>query len=345
MEEKKGNKNLHRAKTGKKDEFYTRLEDIEREIRHYKEQFRDKVVYCNCDDPRISNFFHYFSYNFEKLGIKKLITTCYKNQQVDLFSTYNSEKSIYLEYQGDTNSNRIPDLDEIDVNYLQGDGDFRSKESIELLKQCDIVVTNPPFSLFREYLSQLIEYDKQFLIIGNINSISYKECFELIKENKMWLGYNTVRHFQQPDGTIYETARSFWYTNLDIQKRHENLILYKKYTPEEYPTYDNYDAINVNHTTDIPMDYSGKMGVPITFLDKYNPNQFEIHTLGIGEDNFTPTKRYSKFRDPITKEEVNDKRDFLLYVRDPNGKYLTSEGYRVNKVYARIIISNKLIQQ
>ncbi len=290
MEEKKGNKNLHRAKTGKKDEFYTRLEDIEREIRHYKEQFRDKVVYCNCDDPRISNFFHYFSYNFEKLGIKKLITTCYKNQQVDLFSTYNSEKSIYLEYQGDTNSNRIPDLDEIDVNYLQGDGDFRSKESIELLKQCDIVVTNPPFSLFREYLSQLIEYDKQFLIIGNINSISYKECFELIKENKMWLGYNTVRHFQQPDGTIYETARSFWYTNLDIQKRHENLILYKKYTPEEYPTYDNYDAINVNHTTDIPMDYSGKMGVPITFLDKYNPNQFEIHTLGIGESKEGYTK-------------------------------------------------------
>jgi hypothetical protein len=334
MEEKKGNRNLHKAKSGKKDEFYTRLEDIERELRNYKEQFRGKVVYCNCDDPRISNFFHYFSFNFEKLGLKSLITTCYKNQDVDLFTTYNSEKSIYLEYKGDTNSNRIPDSDEIHVNYLQGDGDFRSKESIELLKQCDIVVTNPPFSLFREYMSQLIEYNKHFLIIGNINSISYRECFDLIKENKMWLGYNTVRHFQQPDGTMYETARSFWYTNLDIQKRHENLILYKKYNPVEYPNYENYDAINVNQTNDIPLDFDGKMGVPITFLDKYNPDQFEIIGLGISNSGIEigvhPYKpEHKKYRKEVQKRGAVD-----------GDLYMMNNGI-VEVPYARIIIKNK----
>lgn len=273
---KSQNKNLHKAKKGKNDEFYTQLTDIERELKHYKHHFKDKVVYCNCDDPRISNFFHYFSFNFEKLGLKKLITTCYKNQSADLFSTNDKESAIYLEYNGDMNGNNVPDIEEIGIHHLEGDGDFRSKESIELLKQADIVVTNPPFSLFREYMAQLIDYNKKFLVVGNINAISYKECFEFIKDNKMWLGYNTLRHFKQPDGSMYETARSFWYSNLDIDKRHEELILFKTYNEDDYPSYDNYNAINVNKTTDIPLDYEGCMGVPITFLDKYNPEQFEI---------------------------------------------------------------------
>lgn len=277
------NKNLHAAKSNKKDEFYTQLSDIEKELRHYKNHFKNKVVLCNCDDPRVSNFFHYFSYNFEKLGLKKLIATCYKNQDMDLFSQNNSEKAIYLEYCGDKNGNHIPDLEEIGIKRLKGDGDFRSEECVELLKQADIVVTNPPFSLFREYVSQLVTYEKKFLIIGNINAITYRECFELIKKNKMWLGYNCARHFAKPDGSMYETARSFWYTNLDVKKRHEDLIFYKSYKSEEYPKYDNYDAINVDKTKEIPMDYAGAMGVPITFLDKYNPEQFEI--IGQGQGN------------------------------------------------------------
>jgi hypothetical protein len=189
MAKKAQNNNLHKAKNNKKDEFYTQLADIEYELRHYKEHFKDKVVYCNCDDPRVSNFFHYFSYNFEHLGLKKLIATCYKNQNADLFSQNDSEKAIYLEYDGDKNGNKIPDPEEIGIIALKEDGDFRSKESIELLKQADIVVTNPPFSLFREYVAQLIEYDKKFLIVGHQNAITYKDIFKLMKENKLWLGY------------------------------------------------------------------------------------------------------------------------------------------------------------
>jgi len=270
------NKNLHKAKNNKKDEFYTQLSDIENELKHYKTHFKNKVVYCNCDDPRMSNFFHYFSYNFEDLGLKKLITTCYQNQHRDLFSQHDSERAIYLEYYGDLNKNKVPDIEEIGIQTLKGDGDFRSAESIALLQQADIVVTNPPFSLFRDYVAQLIEYNKKFLIVGNINAITYKELFPLIKINKIWLGYNCLRHFGKPDGSMFETARSYWYTNLDIAKRHEDLILYKTYTPEDYPKYDNYNAINVDKTKEIPMDYKGAMGVPITFLDKYNPEQFEI---------------------------------------------------------------------
>lgn len=283
------NKNLNQAKNAKKDEFYTQLVDIENELKHYKEHFKDKVVLCNCDDPRVSNFFHYFSYNFEKLGLKKLITTCYKNQERDLFSQNDSERAIWLEYNGDKNGNRVPDPDEIGINYFQGDGDFRSKECIELLKQADIVVTNPPFSLFREYVAQLIEYDKKFIIIGHQNAIHYKDCFQLIKENRMWLGYGFkggAGHFfskyedvatagNHKEGMIRVSGVN-WFTNLDIQKRHEDLILFKKYTADEYPSYDNYEAINVNKTSDIPNDYFGIMGVPITFMDKYNPDQFEI---------------------------------------------------------------------
>ena len=290
MAKKAQNKNLHQAKNNKRDEFYTQLSDIENELRHYKEHFKDKVVYCNCDDPRVSNFFHYFSYNFEHLGLKKLIATCYKNQNADLFSQNDSEKAIYLEYDGDKNGNSVPDPEEIGIIELKGDGDFRSAESIELLKQADIVVTNPPFSLFREYVAQLIEYDKKFVIVGHQNAISYKEIFKLMKENNLWLGYGFkggAGHFINTQYEDYATAGDHregmirvsgvhWFTNLDISKRHEDLILYKPYNEEEYPTYDNYDAINVNKTKDIPIDYSGVMGVPITFLDKYSPEQFEI---------------------------------------------------------------------
>ena len=290
------NKNLHKAKSNKKDEFYTQLSDIERELKHYKKHFKDKVVYCNCDDPRVSNFFHYFSYNFEKLGLKKLITTCYKNQDMDLFSKNNSEQAVYLEYSGDKNGNNIPDIEEIGIEPLEGDGDFRSKESIELLKQADIVVTNPPFSLFREYVAQLIEYDKKFIIVGSFNAITYKEIFKLIKENKMWLGhgfkggnayFKTTHTTDEFAKGVYDKNTGLvkfrnitWYTNIEIAKRDEELILFKKYTSSEYPKYDNYEAINIAKTKDIPIDYDGVMGVPITFLDKYNPSQFEI----IGSD-------------------------------------------------------------
>jgi Adenine-specific methyltransferase EcoRI len=286
------NKNeiLHKAKASKKDEFYTQLPDIERELRHYKNYFIDKVVYCNCDDPRVSYFFHYFSYNFEKLGLKKLIATCYKNQNMDLFSQNDTEQAIYLEYDGDKNGNNVPDHDEIGVKPLKGDGDFRSQETIELLKQADIVVTNPPFSLFSEYVTQLIEYDKKFIIIGHQNSITYKDIFKLIKHNKLWLGYGFKRNMAHFINRHYDDYASDtdhkegmirvsgvqWFTNMDITKRHEEFILYKTYNPEEYPKYDNYNAIEVSRSVNIPIDYDGAMGVPITFLNKYNPEQFEL---------------------------------------------------------------------
>lgn len=289
------NKSLSRAKKDPNDEFYTQLEDIERELRHYRHHFKNKVVYCNCDDPRVSNFFHYFSYNFEKLGLKKLITTCYQNQQMDMFSKNDIDKAIYLVYEGEKDGGKIPTVENIGVNFLEGDGDFRSEECINLLKEADIVVTNPPFSLFREYVAQLIEHEKDFLIIGSLNAITYKETFQLMKDNKIWLGFNNgdmafkVPSYFKPRKTRYwedETGQKWrsmgnigWYTNLDITKRHEELILYKKYNPEEYPKYNNYNIINVDKVVDIPIDYDGIMGVPITFMGKYNPKQFEI--LGI----------------------------------------------------------------
>jgi len=327
-------RNLDTAKSSKKDEFYTQLSDIERELKHYKSHFKDKIIYCNCDDPRVSNFFHYFSYNFEKLGLKKLITTCFKNQDMDLFSQNNSEQAIYLEYDGDKNRNNMPDVEEIGIKHLNSDGDFRSKECIELLKQSDIVVTNPPFSLFREYIAQLIGHHKKFIIIGHQNAISYKEIFKLIKENKIWLGFGFkggAAHFINKHYEDYAAAGDHkegmirvsgvvWFTNLDISKRHEDLILYKKYNSEEYPTYDNYDAINVNTTKDIPMDYSGVMGVPITFLDKYNPEQFEI--LGL-----SASAGYNKEIVGIPFLGNKDARPLI------NGK----------NTYARIFIRNKKI--
>ena len=324
-----GNKNLHAASKNKKDEFYTQLSDIENELKHYKNHFKNKVVYCNCDDPRVSNFFHYFSYNFEKLGLKKLIATCYKSQNMNLFSQNDSEKAIYLIYEGDKNKNNIPDTEEIGIKNLKGDGDFRSKECIELLKQVDIVVTNPPFSLFREYLTQLIEYDKKFIIVGHQNAITYKECFKLIKENKMWLGYGFkggAAHFINKHYEDYATAGDHkegmirvsgvtWFTNLEISKRHEDLILYKKYNEEEYPRYDNYNAININTTKDIPCDYEGVMGVPITFLDKYNPEQFEIidinpHFFSIVEQGLPKPKqlKITGQKDPYARILIKNKK-------------------------------------
>lgn len=299
MAAKSSNNNLHKAKDSKKDEFYTQLSDIENELKHYKDHFKDKIVYCNCDDPRVSNFFQYFSFNFEALGLKKLITTCYKNQDAELFSQNESEQAVYLEYEGDKNGNHVPDIEEIGIKSLSGDGDFRSAECIELLKQADIVVTNPPFSLFREYVAQLIKYEKKFIIVGHQNAITYKEIFKLIKENKIWLGYGFkggAAHFINQHYEDYASAGDHkegmirvsgvqWFTNLDINKRHEDLLLFKEYTPEEYPTYDNYDAINVDVTKHIPKDYKGAMGVPITFLDKYNPEQFEIIKFRKGNDD------------------------------------------------------------
>lgn len=283
------NRNLNQAKEAKKDEFYTQLEDINNELRHYRDHFRGKTVLCNCDDPRVSNFFTYFAYNFEKLGLKKLITTCYKNQDADLFSQHKSERAVYLIYEGDRNGNHLPDPEEIGIKPLQGDGDFRSAECIELLKEADIVVTNPPFSLFREYVAQLIQYNKKFLIIGHQNAIKYKEIFPLIMANKIWLGYgfkggaghfiskyeDTATAGDHREGMIRVSGVT-WFTNLEIKKRHEDLILYRTYSPDQYPKYENYDAINVDRTEDIPFDYDGLMGVPITFMDKYNPDQFEI---------------------------------------------------------------------
>lgn len=336
MTEKAKNKNLQEAKSNKKDEFYTQLTDIERELKYYKKHFKDKVVYCNCDDPRVSNFFHYFSYNFEKLGLKKLVATCYKNQNMDLFSQNDAEQAIFLEYTGDKNGNNIPDPSEIGIEKLKGDGDFRSKECIELLKQADIVVTNPPFSLFREYVAQLIEYDKKFVIVGHQNAISYRDIFKLIKENKLWLGYGFkggAAHFINKHYEDYATAGDHkegmirvsgvhWFTNLDISKRHEDLILYKNYNTEEYPTYDNYDAINVDKTKDIPMDFDGVVGVPITFLDKYNPDQFEI--LGL-----SASAGYNAEIVGIPFLGDKDARPLI------NGK----------NTYARIFIKNKKVQK
>ena len=325
MEKKSLNKKFQSAKASKQDEFYTQLSDIEKELKNYKQHFKNKVVLCNCDDPRVSNFFHHFSYNFEGLGLKKLITTCYKNQNSDLFSENKSDKSIYLEYTGDKNGDRVPNPDEIGTKPLTGDGDFRSMECIGLLKQADIIVTNPPFSLFREYVAQLIEYDKKFVIIGNQNAVSYKEVFNLIKDNKIWVGYMHPTNFIVPDHYEQREVRSWrdekgtnwrslgnacWFTNLDIAKRHDDINLYKKYNKTGYQKYENYNAIEVSKVADIPMDYDGAMGVPITFLDKFNPAQFEI--IGI---------------DRVLVEELTGKVSrFRL-----NGK----------EIYARIVIKNK----
>lgn len=358
---KNKSENLRKAKAAKNDEFYTQLVDIERELVHYKDHFKDKVILCNCDDPLESNFFKYFFLNFRFLGLKELITTCYKSQgfakmskqdsgrsakyirikRDDDFTTVGDSKVVMKKLEEllslslkdnekqdeetiakfDENKQKLaketknlkPDkqpalFDLIEDNGQNNAGDFRSQACIELLKEADIVVTNPPFSLFREYVAQLMEYGKKFIIIGNPNAISYKEIFTLIKDGKLWLGYKSTgsdQYFHIPeayqkylvenkqegsayriiDGEIMGRVSCVWFTNLDIRKRHEDLetiFTYAK-TPEKYPKYDNYDAINVDKVIEIPMDYEGLMGVPITYLDKHNPEQFEILGLGSGE--------------------------------------------------------------
>ncbi len=310
------NQSLGKARDAKQDEFYTQLSDIENELKHYKKHFKDKIVFCNCDDPYESNFFKYFAMNFNQLGLKKLIATCYAGSpiadtQLSLFENddqINNTKTgvphkIIISEVTDLNGDGAINLADVEyllkndknvLTRLEGTGDFRSNECVELIKEADIVVTNPPFSLFREYVAQLVEYQKSFLIIGNVNAITYKEIFPLVKENKIWLGPSITsgdRKFNVPDYYplnaagcgIDENGKHFikvkgvrWFTNLDHNKRHDKLELYKHYTPDEYPKYDNYDAINIDKTSEIPIDYDGVMGVPITFLDKYCPEQFEI---------------------------------------------------------------------
>ena len=287
------NANLHKAKNAKNDEFYTQLTDVSKELMHYKQHFKDKIVLCNCDDPTWSAFWKYFHLNFEALGLKKLISTHYDK----------TEPTYKMEYTGG-------DDNDVEVGVktpLEGNGDFRNKECLDLLDECDIVVTNPPFSLFREYVAVLMEHEKKFIILGSNNAITYKEIFPLLRNDEMWLGalsWSAELYFRMPkeyedylvankkegsaykifDGVVYARAACMWYTNLDLKKRHKKLTLWKHYTSEEYPKYDNYDAINIDKVSDIPVDYDGVMGVPISFLDKYNPDQFEIVAFRKGDD-------------------------------------------------------------
>lgn len=263
------NDNLSEARKNKNDEFYTQIEDIEKEMKHYVQYFKGKIIYMNCDNPTWSNFWKYFHLNFSALGLKKLISSHYDK----------NEPTYKMEYTGGDDN----DIETGIITPLEGNGDFRNQECIDLLKESDIVVTNPPFSIAREfYIPQLIQYEKKFLIIGDLNWLTYKDIFPLLQNNDVWLGYNNVKEFIQPDGSIKKFGNKLWFTNLDIKKRQEKIILWKNYTPEEFPTYENYNGINVNKTSEIPCDYDGVMGVPITFMDKYNPDQFEI--LGIDKD-------------------------------------------------------------
>ncbi len=374
-----GNSNLRKANKNKNDEFYTQLSDIEIEMKHYRKHFRNKVVFCNCDDPYESNFFKYFAMNFNFLGLKKLIATCYMGspvvgqqfEQLSLFDILPSKENtpqkfpykIEITEVIDTNGDGAIDLTDVEyllrnkknsLSLLEGDGDFRSEECIEILKQADIIVTNPPFSLFREYIAQLIEYERKFLILGNMNSITYREVFPLLRDNKIWTGYKSFgggmnmimpkeifdkdkikKYIVDDDGNIIVNIMGvIWFTNLDIPKRHEELELYKKYSPEEYPHYENYNAINVDKVSDIPENYDGEMGVPITFLDKYNPDQFEIIGLGISnsgiEVGVQPYKpEHKKYRKEIQKRGAVDGD---LYMMIDNV---------VTVPYARIIIKKR----
>ena len=328
------NKNLNAAKTNKKDEFYTQMTDIERELQHYWQHFRDKVVLCNCDDPYESNFFKYFALRFNQLGLKKLICTCYDGSPVmgselSLFALDAEGKEKKVAYKveitevSDVNGDGAVDLANVEylikndknvLSCLRGNGDFRSKECIELLKEADIVVTNPPFSLFREYIAQLMEYEKKFLIIGNQNIITYKEVFPLLMTNQVWLGYKSgdmafkvpndyeareTRYWEDETGQKWRSLGNIcWFTNLDHNKRHEELDLVCRYSPEEYPFFDNYNAINVKKVDEIPYDYMEAMGVPITFLDKYSPEQFDILNANNYRKNDTvPIKQHGLIKD------------------------------------------------
>ncbi len=337
------NKNLHSASKAKKDEFYTQLEDISNELKHYKDQFKGKVVFCNCDDPRESNFVKYFSQNFEHLGLKKLIATHYNGATL-----FTNEPPYKLEYTGDENNNRMPDPSEFSKQMI-GDGDFRSPECLELLKEADIVVTNPPFSLFREYVAQLVEYDKKFIIIGNTNALTYKEIFKLVKDDKLRTGYTNFNvgmffvvpndweqyhHIDEKGNKIARVSTSCWFTNLEVEKHKQDIILYKKYILEEYPKYDNYNGIEVSKVAEIPIDYDGAMGVPITFLDKYNPKQFEIIGLGISNSGLEVGVRaykdeHKKYRKEVQKRGAVD-----------GDLYMIKDGI-VDVPYARVLIKKK----
>lgn len=382
---------LARASRAKNDEFYTQLVDIEAELRHYRDQFRGKVVFCNCDDPYESSFFKFFAMNFNHLGLKKLITTCYSGspitgKQLPLLDVEGMpedtpERPAYrveITEVLDANNDGATDLSDVEhllkndrnvLTLMDGDGDFRSAESVALLKEADIVVTNPPFSLFREYVAQLFEHSKQFLILGNQNAITYSEIFRLIKEDRLWLGYDNggVKWFQVPDDYDHTTSASRikvkggirylsmgnidWFTNLDTTKRHDTITLYKRYCADEYPRYDNYEAIEVGRYADIPHDFDGAMGVPITFLDKYNPGQFEILGWTRGRDEFEarPTKRYVNARQiksdgtESNGGKVNTGPTLLLDQRPADGTVYVADGVDgyLRQTYMRIIVRNR----
>ncbi|MDD3646007.1 MAG: adenine-specific methyltransferase EcoRI family protein [Candidatus Gracilibacteria bacterium] len=326
MTKKSSNANLRKANKAKNDEFYTQLSDIEKELGHYKIHFKDKTIFCNCDDPAESNFFKYFALNFEHLGLKKLTATHFEIEK----PSYKLEITRGL----DLNHDGKIDLKDTKKIKLKQNGDFRSEECIELLKESDIVVTNPPFSLFREFIAQLMEYNKKFLIIGNQNALTYKEIFKIIKENKIWLGYTFPKDFKEANGNMKKFGNIAWYTNLEIQKRHEDLILYKTYKLTEYQKYYNLDAININKVKDIPMDYKGDIGVPITFLDKYNPEQFEIIGLGISSSGIEIGVR------PYTSEHKKYRKEIQKRAAVDGDLYMIKDGI-VEVPYARVIIKNK----
>ena len=366
-----GNRSLVEAAKNKQDEFYTQLTDIEKELRYYRHHFKDKVIFCNCDDPFESNFFKYFVLNFNRLKLKKLICTCYASssvmgKQLSLFDVLGGDeenkdkpyKAIVTKVYDATGDGAIDMFDvaelfktgENELTELKGDGDFRSDECIELLKECDIVVTNPPFSLFREYMAQLVKYEKSFIIIGNQNATHYKEIFPLLQNNKVWLGYNSVKEFMRPDGSMQSFGNVMWYTNLDIKKRHEEMILIKRYNPDEYPPFDNYDAIEVSQVKNIPCDYEGVMGVPDSFLLQYNPDQFEL--LGVSsammnENSLNLHKDYSKYLGYKQTGERNGRTGSTFgnapVIEKDDGKsvYYEYEGRRVQAVYSRLFIRNK----
>lgn len=379
MANKSLNSNLHKASKAKKDEFYTQLIDIEKELKHYKEQFRDKIVYCNCDDPFESNFFKYFASNFNALGLKRLIATSYKpspiaNTQLGLFGDDKTPIKPKGRPKATANKfiiNEVSDLDgdgafdlrdiaeQLKANKnnewspLKGDGDFRSEESIELLKQADIVITNPPFSLFREYIAQLVVHNKKFLIIGNTNAITYKEIFKLIKDNNLRTGYTNFNvgmffevpndwdlyhHINENGKKIARVSTSCWFTNLEVEKHKQDIVLYKKHNKTDYPNYENYDGIEVSKVQEIPMDYKNAMGVPITFVDKYNPDQFQIIGLGISnsglEIGVKPYKEeHKKYRKEVQKRGA------------VNGDLYMMKNGIVEVPYARILIKNRKPQK
>jgi len=336
------NQDFQQAKQGKNDEFYTSLEDIKLEMIHHTNHFKGKVIYCNCDDPRESNFFQYFYNNFEKLGLKKLITSCYRSLNADSFENKVSKKAVYLEYSGRQNGDRSSEDELVNIKEFKGDGDFRGAESIELLRQADVIVTNPPFSLFREYCAQLMEYKKKFIIIGNMNAITYKNIFPLIQNNELWYGPSIRsgdREFRVPSdyplaasgtrkdeyGNKYVRVKGVrWFTNLDFPKRHIDLLLEKRYSPRTNPKYANCDAIEVGKTKDIPYDYEGQMGVPISFLDQYNPDQFEI--LGSSR---TLSRPMSEMAEKGSYSQGGPR----FYLPNGDGSY--------RRMYERIIIKKK----